>query len=567
MPTYEVEVDGRTLEVDAPTPRAAKIAVDKMRFDAGVRSDVAQKDSVFNAWVQGGPSRVKKGLKRVFGGDSTLDDRAGGLADVAIGGGLTALPMVAPELLGTVVAAPTATALAVAGGAVGAPIASKLARDVGAGEGVQELAGVVGGAGGGYAGAKVGQAVGRTASDMGRNAGEWLYRKAGFTGTELDARAAMQAVARGQQAPATTARGVLERDVAGAPTEIGAQLLNRLDTVHQRLLNSAGRRQVTTIPNRTRVADTLEAIAADLEHLPYAGAEITPEARRLADVIRTSPAPLASDVLKAKILLDRARLSSSYKLDPSLSAKQSELARASDDVRASFHGADSQLSALLSDESASLRGLDAMIAKAVKDGNRALVQFLDPMMATAGTMVAGPSGLAAPLIKRGMSSTSLMTRLGRSLYRAGGGQTVAMPEEAAMLPNAGLLPPPPPSVVTIPTGPTPPSAGMGQMTVPAAVTQKINSQRYRPTQGTEPVRAVPIYGGMPARGTDIPVPETRGAGVLRMNPDMARRELARVSNRIAELSGQSRLSDRDREELDVLRAWVDRITRPALPTR
>lgn len=439
MPTYEVTLNGRTFEVDAPTPRAARINAQRVIVREAGEKERAQKEGVVRSWVSAGPTRVKTGLRRMFGSESSLDERAGGLADVAKGAGITALPMIGGPLIQAAIKAPAAAIGMVAGGMAGAPVARQLAESAGAGQGVTELTEVVGGGVGSAGGGAVMRPIGRATSRAAQGAGEQLYRWAGFKETPIDVNAQMRAAAAGAPAPVSTAIGAMQRGMTGDAVDIGARAMRRLDVVHPRLLASAGRRQVPRLQNRDAIADTLDMVAADLRSSPYAGRDVAPEAARLAQALRSSDAPMAIDVLKAKILLDKARISSSYKLDPNLSARQGDLVRASDDLRGAFHRADPNLSALLADERASMRIMESMIAKAVKDGNRELVQFLDPLTATAGAVVAGPAGLAAPLLRRGVQSTRLLTGAGQSLFKMGGGQTVGIPEAAAMPRAAGQL--------------------------------------------------------------------------------------------------------------------------------
>ncbi len=430
--------DARTGTMPAvETPTTPPVRSSRLS-DPGLRAEFDKFDAANRRVYDATLGKVWKGVRRVIAGP-TWDERAGGLADVAVGAGTTAAGLFAPQLLSAAAAAPILTGGMLVGGTIGANVAREGAERMGAGPGGQALAEVAGGAVGGGAGLRgarpVSRAVGRTL----RSGGERLYRMAGFRETPVEARAAMEAVASGQPAPQSQAGAVMARGVAGTPTEIGAQFLRRLDVVHPRLLASAGRRVVPNLQNRERVADVLDMVAADVSDMPYASGDISDEARRLATVFRSSSAPMATDALKAKILLDKARLSSSYKLNPNLSARQSELMRASDDVRRAFHRADPGLSALLSDERVAMRGLESMVDKAVKDGNRELVQALDPLIASSGAIAAGPAGALTPAARRALQSTSLMTRAGRSMYRMGGGQPVGVPPEVGELPNAGLL--------------------------------------------------------------------------------------------------------------------------------
>lgn len=380
-----------------------------------------------------GPGKAWEGAKRLVSGP-TWDDRAGGLSDVVVGGGLTAAGLFAPSLVRAALAAPIVTGATVVGGAVGAPVARAIATGAGAGEGVQDLAETAGGLVGGGVGNRAGRPVARGA----QRAGEWLYQKAGYGNTASAVRGQMAAQASGEAPPESLARSVMARGITGKPVDAGAQFLDRLNTVEPMLQRSAARRIVPNLQNRERVAATLDMLAGDVADLPY-GSEVVPEATALAGKLRANDALLATDMLRVKRLLDSARLSSTYKLNPSLSAKQAELQRASDDVRRAFHRSDPDLSALLNDEHVAVQGLEAAINTAVRQGRSDIVQALDPMVALVGEAAAGPVGLIAPLARRGLKASSVLTRTGQALYRAGGGERVGIPPEAPARVVAGQL--------------------------------------------------------------------------------------------------------------------------------
>lgn len=381
--------------------------------------------------------KVWDGGKRVLSGP-TLDDRAGGLADMVIGGGTTAALMLGGPLLQAAKAAPLLAAGTVLGGAAVGKGAEMTAEALGAGEGTRRLAEVTGGVVGGAAGNAAMRPVSRGVARGFQNAGEYLYRKAGYADTPKAMQARMAAVSTNQAPPKALAREVMERNVSGDPVEAGAQLMQRLATLEPRLQASAGRRLVTGIKDREAVAATLEQLAADAAASPYQARKI-PELTGLAAKMR-SDAPLAADVLRAKRWLDSARLSGTYKLNPNMSGRQEDFQKASDALRSAFHWSDPTLSKLLNEERIAMQGLDAMIGKAVAQGKADIVQALDPMMAMAGGYAAGPVGVGAPLLRRGLKSSNLLTNAGQRLYQMGDGKFVPMPEELAMPRSVAALP-------------------------------------------------------------------------------------------------------------------------------
>lgn len=123
----------------------AKAAVD----DLNTRT--ANAGNLFQGWVREGPHRVVEGIKDVAAGNVFK-----GTHSVASGAAMTALPMIAPEVVPAVVAAPVRAALTAAPALIAQQAAPKVASAFGATPDQADVAGDVAGIGTGTAMAKLG---------------------------------------------------------------------------------------------------------------------------------------------------------------------------------------------------------------------------------------------------------------------------------------------------------------------------------------------------------------------------------------------------------------------------
>lgn len=107
--------------------------------------------AMVDAWGKAGPHRVVEGIKDVARGNVSR-----GANGIIVGAGITAAPMVAPEVLPAIVAASGAAAATVGGSALVQQVVPPMARALGASADQADLAGTVGSAGAGTAIAKYG---------------------------------------------------------------------------------------------------------------------------------------------------------------------------------------------------------------------------------------------------------------------------------------------------------------------------------------------------------------------------------------------------------------------------
>jgi hypothetical protein len=150
-PTFHTEnqKDANGNAVVDPAALASALGVNMAGIDPSAAGHALL--NVVKGWVDAGPHAVVEGLRDIWHGNY-----AKGAHGVITGAATTAAPMVAPELLPAIAAAPGAAALTAVAGYAGSAGASRLASAVGATPDQAALAGDVAGLGAGAAIAKVG---------------------------------------------------------------------------------------------------------------------------------------------------------------------------------------------------------------------------------------------------------------------------------------------------------------------------------------------------------------------------------------------------------------------------
>jgi hypothetical protein len=189
-------------------------------------------------WGQAGPHAVVEGLRQMQAGEYSK-----GLHQTAMGGLVTAAPMVAPQLLAAAIAAPVATAASVAGGvglaAVAEPVGKEIGRFSGLSEDQAQLVGDVFAGAGGYRGAQltpgqlvhVAETVLHPARAVGRTVGTVVDVAADTLAARRAARAPQQTAAAGPTVPGPVDPTAPHLDLT-VPVQAGAltpeQLAERL---------------------------------------------------------------------------------------------------------------------------------------------------------------------------------------------------------------------------------------------------------------------------------------------------------------------------------------------------
>lgn len=152
-----VTVNGRDISLDGvPDQQREELARIATRINSGDKTIdpdqiIGNIKAMVSAWGEAGPHRVVEGLRDLWRGNY-----AKGANSVITGAGVTAAPMLAPEVLPVIAAAPGATALTLGAGAVTQAAVPPTARALGATPDQADLAGTVANIGAGTAMAKLG---------------------------------------------------------------------------------------------------------------------------------------------------------------------------------------------------------------------------------------------------------------------------------------------------------------------------------------------------------------------------------------------------------------------------
>lgn len=236
---------------------------------------------------------------------------------------------------------------------------------------------------------------------------ENLYRQV-FRTAEDDLRKAWMAQSKGAPPPPSLARQAIDEGLMGSHEDMALYSIGKLDDLEARLQKAAGRR-VMSVPDKSKYITMLDGFAER-----FGGGFLSDkadEAKALADRFRALPGPSAwaNDVLTTRRFLDRMRLSSSFRMDPSLNMRQEELKIAADRLRGVLHRAP-DMSPLIQQEQTYVRVIDALGEDAQRRENRAFFNLIDAALSSSG-----PQGVAAAATVRGLKMSRVATTLGSSL--------------------------------------------------------------------------------------------------------------------------------------------------------
>jgi hypothetical protein len=228
-------------------------------------------------------------------------------------------------------------------------------------------------------------------------------------------------VAKGRPAQPALAKQMLERGVMGSSDDMAVYSLQKLDSLESQLQQAVARK-VLVLPKKAEYVAQLDDLAKRFSGGFFS--ERGAEAAALRDSLAKMPGPSAraSDMLRIKRFLDGMRTSSSFRLDPTLTAKQEELKVAADLIRSTLHK-QPQLSTLINEERIFIEAVDSIVGDAVRRGNRSVFGIVDAALSSAG-----PKGAAAAAMVRGAQLPKAITGLAQALYR--GGQRVSDPAGA-----------------------------------------------------------------------------------------------------------------------------------------
>jgi hypothetical protein len=286
--------------------------------------------------------------------------------------------------------------------------------------------------------ARVARQVGKTVT---RAVPERLYAQV-FPVAEKDVLAEWRAVASQQPVNPVLAREVIDRGLKGSARNMGIYTLMKLQQLEgqvQALVTGGGAgapRPLIALPKKEGIIEVLDGISARYHSGFFR--ERGADAARLSKGLRqvSGQNVRVSDALAARRLLDDIRATSSFRLDPSLSAQQEELKGAADYIRSQLRTKSPRFAELMHEERIMIEARDAILDRAVKDKNRRLLGMMDMILGGGGigmTAAVGPYALAPWAIARGFQQPRTLTTLAQGLYQAGRRTPQGTPEALARL--------------------------------------------------------------------------------------------------------------------------------------
>lgn len=251
---------------------------------------------------------------------------------------------------------------------------------------------------------------------------ERLYNQV-FKLADDDWRMAIESQAKGKPPDPTLAREVLERGIFGSDRNMAVYATKKLDSLEQQvqqIVKGQGSALPTmSLPKKTEIVGLLDQIGDQFGKGFFS--ERAVEAKSLARSLEIMKGDTVStlDALKAKRFLDKMRNTSSFRLDPNLSAKQEELKGAADLVRATLKK-DPKLAELMNEERIMIEAVDSLVSDAVKRQNKPLLSLTDVLLGGGGLASGVPgAGIGAMGMVRAFQQPFTLTGLGQTLFRLG----------------------------------------------------------------------------------------------------------------------------------------------------
>lgn len=280
-------------------------------------------------------------------------------------------------------------------------------------------------------------AIRGAARAVGQRLPERLFSRT-FVNESDDVAQRVASEARGQAINPTLAREALDRGARGSLHGMAVQSVKSLDGLESQLQTAIQGRQVPLDPRmRGAVVNLLRGIEKKFGGSVFA--ERADEAARLAQELSGGGSALvagaqrsapAETVLQAKRFLDNMRNTSSFRLDPQLSAQQEHLKGAADLLRRSLHQFD-DISGLLNEERIAIEMRDDLVKAIVRSNNKQLINTLDFLMVTGSSMAGVPfGGLGLLAGLRASTVPSVQTNVGVGLDRAYRAIPGGIPESA-----------------------------------------------------------------------------------------------------------------------------------------
>ena len=257
-------------------------------------------------------------------------------------------------------------------------------------------------------------AVSGVLSTAGRVIPERLYSVI-FKNAESDLRAAYQSSAKGKALDPTLAREVLDRGLRGNSRNMAVLAFNTLDDLERAVQTTVkNTNQPIVVGNKATYIRFLEEVVNTFKGGFYSGRARAANAL-IKELGQTGSRRISmSTALKMRRFIDAMRNTSSFRLNPNLTARQEEFKYAADFLRGRL--AKAGLEKLMNEERIYIEAIDAIIADAIKRNNKNVIGLVD-LLAGGGGMVAGGGlgGVTAAAGIRAFQSPFNLTQLGSAI--------------------------------------------------------------------------------------------------------------------------------------------------------
>lgn len=261
----------------------------------------------------------------------------------------------------------------------------------------------------------IGKGVGKVTEGVTKVLPEKLYQQIFKTASD-DLNMAFQSQALGKELDPTLAREVLDRGLKGSSKNMAIFSFKKINELENQLQNIVGESD-QLIKNPIK-GNGLKQLLAEIEDKFSRGSgailgDRASDARTLINEIDALPEGQITEslALKAKRFIDRMRSTSSFKLDPNLSANQEFYKSAADQLRAQLKK-NKNIANLLNEERIFIQAKDAIIDDAVRRGNRNVIGLTDVLLGGGGLTSGAPGvGLTAAGLSRGFQQPFSLTNI------------------------------------------------------------------------------------------------------------------------------------------------------------
>ena len=230
-----------------------------------------------------------------------------------------------------------------------------------------------------------------------------------------DLRVAYQSLAKGKQINPTLAREVVDRNFKGNSRNMAIYAFNKLDDFEKLVQTQVKQSNKSlVVGNKATYQRFLQEVADT-----FKGGFYSTRAREANSLLKElvqgdSRRINMKTALKLRRFIDKMRNTSSFRLNPNLSARQEEFKYAANSLRKKL--ADAGLGDLMNEERIYIEAIDSIIEDAIKRSNKNVIGLVD-LLAGGGGLVAGGglTGLTAAVGIRAFQSPFTLTNLAHGI--------------------------------------------------------------------------------------------------------------------------------------------------------